>query len=129
MKQLKIYCIRPKRAQIPSFPEPRNRHHNQHYLTEVLLNIIMSNKMPQERELNKSNSQPLNYDDSSDENFDNSVSFLDEPETAPCYSCKKLLPKSSEEVCCNFCEHWYCVKCSHLKKKWYIKPSKAPLTV
>ena len=61
----------------------------------------------------------MNYDDSSDENSDNSVSFLDEPETAPCYSCKKLLPKSSEGVCCNFCEHWYCVKCSHLKKVVY----------
>ena len=39
---------------------------------------------PRKGKLNKSNSQPVNYDNSSDENSDNSVSFLDEPETAPC---------------------------------------------
>ena len=33
----------------------------------------------------------MDYDDScSDDNSENSVSLLDESETAPCYSCKKL---------------------------------------
>ena len=68
----------------------------------------------------KTNTQTLNQDESyTDDNSENSFSLLSESETAPCHNCEKLLPKSSEGVCCNFCEHWYCLKCSHLKKMIY----------
>ena len=58
----------------------------------------MSKNAPRKEKSNKSNSQPVNSDDSSAENSDNSNSVLVEPKTAPCYSCNRLLPKSSEGV-------------------------------
>ena len=35
-------------------------------------------------------------------------------DSAPCHGCKKSVAKN--EVCCNFCEHWFCLTCSKLKK-------------
>ena len=53
-----------------------------------------------------------------DENSD-SESDSSTDEEAPCFGCKKTLEKTENGVCCNFCEHWYCLSCSKLKKAVY----------
>lgn len=64
-----------------------------------------------------SQNDDINVDNSCDES-DDSVSLLNE-NPAPCYGCQKTLSKTENGVCCNFCEHWFCLKCSKLKKIVY----------
>lgn len=66
-----------------------------------------------------------NVDDDSDINSDDSVSMLND-ESAPCYGCQKTLSKSVNGVCCSFCEHWFCLKCSKLKKMVYQALNESP---
>ena len=40
-------------------------------------------------------------------------------DSAPCHGCQKAINKGGNGVCCNFCEHWYCLTCSKLKKVVY----------
>lgn len=64
-----------------------------------------------------SQNDDINVDNSCDES-DDSVSLLNE-NPAPCNGCKKTLSKTENGVCCNFCEHWFCLKCSKLKRMVY----------
>ena len=52
-----------------------------------------------------------------DSSSEDSFSILDE--SAPCHGCNKMLSKNGNGICCNFCEHWYCLTCSKLKRMVY----------
>lgn len=60
----------------------------------------------------------LSCDDDDDYSSDDSTSLLT-TESTPCFGCKKTLSKSTSGVCCNFCEHWFCLNCSKLKRMVY----------
>ena len=59
-----------------------------------------------------------------DSSSDESVSLINE--SAPYHGCKKTISKNGNGVCCNFCEHWYCLTCSKLKKVVYQALKESP---
>ena len=65
-----------------------------------------------------------NYENENESSSDESVSLIDE--SAPCHGCKKKISKNGNGVCCNFCEHWYCLTCSKLKKVVYQALKESP---
>lgn len=56
-------------------------------------------------------------EDINDSCSEDSFSILEE--SAPCHGCNKMLSKNGNGICCNFCEHWYCLTCSKLKRMVY----------
>ena len=69
------------------------------------------------RQSQRGKQKPLANDSSSDDE-----SIIEE--SAPCHGCKKSVAKNG--VCCNFCEHWFCLTCSKLKKVVYQALKESP---
>ena len=63
------------------------------------------------------------YENENDDSSDESVLIED---SAPCHGCQKAINKGGNGVCCNFCEHWYCLTCSKLKKVVYQALKESP---
>ena len=74
------------------------------------------------RQSQRGKSKPSYEIENDSSSSDESESLIDK--SAPCHGCKKQIAISGNGVCCNFCEHWYCLGCSKLKKSSVSGPER-----